>query len=445
MKEFKGRKISQFHLDFINTILDEIISGAINTTEALELLKEVCINNNETIIKDRGTIKRCVMILLKDRPNDLELYQKNTIHNSGKRNSRKGKIGKPQLGFYHKEEKKFKQHIIEYYLPQILEGTTTFNIMQQELKCSHHTIDEIILEYYSKNKDEKGLQEYQSAKKRNYGVSLEKRQEAKDKRKIISNYDIVSSQEFLLLTSKEQEVQLIMKIRTEQLKEELSKSSKTSSAVTSEEVIKAKIQRIMDYFKTKNTLDEKYFSDEEIRVMIFSYPTLINRTNEKLDEKINALISYREIDEKTAYGMIKTFPGLMGYDASRIKKQLDILTKENIVDAVVSTPRRFMLSIDLMYALIQYAKERHKTSDLIGINRNNIFMANSTMKRIYNTTHNDIKRKYPYMENEEQIIEYTIPAVTIVKGTYKSRNKSQEAEDALNDALAKLENEGEIK
>lgn len=98
-----------------------------------------------------------------------------------------------------------------------------------------------------------------------------------------------------------------------------------------------------------------------------------------------------------------------------------------------------------MYALIQYAKERHKTSDLIGINRNNIFMANSTMKRIYNTTHNDIKRKYPYMENEEQIIEYTIPAVAMIKGTYKSRNKSQEAEEVLNDALAKLENEGERK
>ena len=228
---------------------------------------------------------------------------------------------------------------------------------------------------------------------------------------------------------------MIIKIRTEQLKEELSQTSVRKTALISEDVIADKINYIMNYFKSKNNSDEIYFSDEDIRYMIFRYPTLIRRSQETLEEKLDVLTSYDEIDEKTAYGMIKTFPAIMGYEASRTKGQLDLLDEEGLIDVVISNPTRFMQSINLMYALIQYAKERHHVSDLRNINRNNIFMANSTLKRLYGLSYDEIKTKYQYIEEQEQDIAYTIHPDEIGRATYGARKKSNEASNVLSEAI----------
>ena len=71
---FRGRKLSQFHLDFIHSILDKIVDGQINIKEALQLLKNASIESGETVIEDTGSVKRCVEILLKDRPEELKKY-----------------------------------------------------------------------------------------------------------------------------------------------------------------------------------------------------------------------------------------------------------------------------------------------------------------------------------------------------------------------------------
>ena len=211
----------------------------------------------------------------------------------------------------------------------------------------------------------------------------------------------------MLLSTEQQRLQLIMKVQKERLKEELSETSLIKNALMSEDAIEDKINTILNYFKSKNNSDEIYFSDEDIYYMIFRYPTLISRSSETLDKKLNVLTSYNEIDEKTAYEMIKTFPAIMGYEPSRTKVQLDLLEKEGLIDAVISNPTRFMRSINLMYALIQYAKERYHTLNLENVNRNNIFMPNSSLKRIYGVTYEEIKAKYPYTA-EEQDVEYSV-------------------------------------
>ena len=86
-----------------------------------------------------------------------------------------------------------------------------------------------------------GLEQYQKSKKRNSGVSIEKRKEAREKRKEVSNYSITTNKEFIFLSTEQQELQLIMKIRAEKLKEELSETSMRKSALISEDVIKEKI------------------------------------------------------------------------------------------------------------------------------------------------------------------------------------------------------------
>lgn len=432
---FKGRKLSQFHLNYINGILGKILNGQINTKEALELLRQACIDNGETIIDDAGSIKRCVEMLLKDRPEDLKLYYETLDKNKHSRtllSTRKKEDLK--IGLYHEEEAKFKQHIIKKYLPLILSGQITFDMIEQELHCSHHTVNKIIEDYYMQNGDLDGLENYQNIKKSNK-VSIETREKARKKREEVASYDVVINKEFILLSPEQQELQLIMKIRTDKLKEELSETSVRKSALISEDTIKDKINVIMNYFKNKNSSDEIYFSDEDIRYMIFRYPTLISRAPETLEEKLDVLTSYDEIDEKTAYGMIKAFPAIMGYEASRTKRQLDLLDGEGLIDVVVSNPRRFMQSINLMYALIQYAKERHHVSNLSDININNIFMPNSTLKRLYRLSYDEIKAKYPYIEEDEQDIPYTIHPDEIGKATYSARKKSNEASDVLNEAI----------
>lgn len=438
----KGRKISQFHLDYINRILDKILNGQLNTREVLVLLKQACIDNDETIIEDAGSIKRCVEMLLKDRPDDLKKYYEIVKKNSGRRNPYTGKIGKPKIGLYHEKEAEFQKNIITTYLPLIISGKMNIDKIAQELSCSPKTINKIIEEFYLRNNDSEGLQEFQNAKKRNSGTSVETRENAKIKREEVANYNVVPNNIFLTLPPEKQELQLIMKIRQEKLKQELSETNTNKTALTGEDFVRDKIDIIMSYFKSKNihNYNTVYFTDDDIRYMIFRYPTLINRSVETLDEKIKVLTSYDDIEDEIAFGMIKSFPAILGYEASRTKKQLDLLEKEGLIDAVQANPTRFMLSINLMYALIEYAKERHHTKNLSKINRRNIFLSNSTLKRVYGVSNEEIKAKFPYIiDEEEQIIKSTISTAEIAKATYTSRAKSDEARNVFKQAMLNKE------
>lgn len=78
---FKGGKISQFHIDFINEHLSDIFSGKLNTKETLKLLRQASISENETIIEDAESIKRIVEVLLKDRPEELKKYNRTVKKN----------------------------------------------------------------------------------------------------------------------------------------------------------------------------------------------------------------------------------------------------------------------------------------------------------------------------------------------------------------------------
>ena len=52
-------------------------------------------------------------------------------------------------------------------------------MLEKQLNCSHRTIDKIITEYYTQIGDDTGLKNYEKAKIRNKGTSLETRQSAK--------------------------------------------------------------------------------------------------------------------------------------------------------------------------------------------------------------------------------------------------------------------------
>jgi len=425
---FKGRKISQFHMDFISKHLSEILSGKLNTKETLQLLRQASISENETIIEDTGSIKRIIAILLKDRPEDLKKYNETVKQNVGKR--KRNLKNEYKLGEYHIAEEKFKRLLIEVYLPQYIKGEISLDTIEKELKISHKSFDKIIREYYENSRDTEGLEIYEKRKIDNRGTSIERRENAKRMRDEVADYEVVSNAEFLLLSEAEQDNQIIMKVRQSKLKEEKSKE-KSETRVTTKETTVSAIERIKQYFRDKNDYDNGIvmFSEQDIRYMIFRFPTLISRSNQTLDEKFEVLTSYDEIDEQTAYGMVKTFPAIAGYSVDRIRAQLDLLQKENLIDSIISSPRRMMQSANLMYALIQYAKERHKTNDLSDVNRNNIFMANSSIKRIYGENYEELKKRFPYANEKVADMIYRINGEDIGRATYKKVSVTQ-ADDA---------------
>lgn len=446
---FKGRKISQFHVDFINKHLSDILSGKLNTTEALELLKQASIAENETLIEDRESIKRIVEILLKDKPEELKSYYETLRNNMRKRAIKGTMASKYEPGEYQAEEEKFRNLLIYTYLPQYIKGEITLDTIEQELKISHKTFDQIIKEYYANSGDNEGLNLYEKRKLDNKGASKERRESAKKMRTEIAEYEVVTNAEFLLLSESEQDKQILMKIRQSQLKEEQSgEKSKENfgTRVTTEETTMASIERIKQYFRNKNDYEKgiKNFSEQDIRYMIFRFPTLISRSEQTLDEKLEILTSYDEINEKTAYGMIKSFPAVAGYSADRIKAQLDLLQKEDLIDAIIDWPRLMMQSVNLMYALIEYAKERHKTTDLSGVNRRNIFMGNSTLKLLYKESYEEIKKRFPYDKSIVDDTPYTVSGENIVRATSKdvSITDSDKASEVF-DKILETTKEGE--
>ena len=438
----KGGKISQFHIDFLNGILDKILTGKINNTEAFKLLQQACIDSNETVLSDLGSIRSCIEIMLKDRPEDLKKYNETSSQNLGKRNYKRKFDSVSEDTMYYEKEEVVRQKIINDYLPQILNGSISINRALEELNIGRKLFNDTIVQYYQSINDPEGLKEYEQRKSINGGRTEENLKNAKIKREEVLNYNISTIKEFSFLPHEEQVKQLIMKIQQEQLKVEASKTNKTKTALTSEEFIKKRIASTLDYFRGKNPKDSSqiYFSDQDIMMMCYRYPTLIHYDPESLDKKIDVFISNEDIGQKDAYGMMKTFPAILGYSPERTKKQLELLGKENIVSKMVPNPRIAMLSVPLMYALIEFTKEQRHTSDLTQFKPSTIFMSNSTLEKLYGLSHNDIKAKYPYPDknlDEETITE--ISPDEIGKATYRSRDKSNEANKILKEALLSQE------
>lgn len=430
-----GRKITQFHLDIVTENLDKILSGELNTLEVLALINKQAIEHNQTQIRDSGTVKRIMAIILKDRPEELEKYLKSLKHNTGRRTPKGVKRATSKGTFSIKKDQEFIRRIIEEYLPKILTGEVTVKELERELHSSNDTINGIIEEYYKQRGDEVGLQQFRTVKMDNVGSSPERRAKARQMRQEVEESDrIVNNKIFLTLSPEEQDRQIILKIRKEQLKEE-KKNGKT--IVTTEETTKASVERIKNYFRSKNDPENEliYFTEQDIRHMIFMYPTIRGHNSESLDEKIEVLTSYDEIDEQTAYGMIKSFPAIMGYSPERTKAQLELLQRENLIVGVIDNPRLFMNSIQLMYAQIQFAKERHHVDNLDNVSISNIFVSGATLIRCYNTTKEEIKKRFPYPQEElEEVDEQlVISGQDIGRATYRDvqREHLDEAEKVL--------------
>ena len=440
----KGGKVSEFHVKILEENMDKILTGELNTVEILKIVNEEAKKNGEQQIKDAGTIKRSIKKILENDSQMQELYQEVIRHNIGRRSPR------TKRRFYRKRTL-LEETIINEYLPQILERKMHLVTIVKKLSISEKTVKKIIEDKLEEDGDEEIIKKYREAIESNSGASLEKRQEAESKREKALKSDVVLNAEFLSLPLEEQEEQLLKKVRKEQVKEAIDKSSKEllvkKSRLTSEEYVEERIQYITDYFMEKNNQFgyEAAFSAQDIRYIIFRYPTILRHLAENIDEKFELLLTYDEIDNSNIVGIVNNFPAILGYSTERTKAQLNILKDENLMDYFLSKPCGLMRSPQLIYALIQFAKERHGTNDLTGVNRNNIFMPNATIKRLYGTDYDEIKSKYPYVVESVEEPYFSINGQDIGKKTFDvETSKCDKAYEVLNNLIKENKKKEEI-
>jgi len=379
----KRRKVVQAHIDIVNQIIDDITNGKMNSIEA-----EGYINKKAEEIGiekiSKYTIENLVEEILEDTPQKLALYKEKRRHNIGKRNPEKIKD-------------EVKKQIIEEDLPRIIGGEIEVSKVAQKYGISARATGKIIEEYLKPNEEE--YKKYKQVIKKNTGASLEQRRIAKRKREDINSKNIVKNEEFLLLPIEEQRELVSIKFLQSKLKE------KNIKGISDKEYVDGKVKEKVEYFLSRNIEGENQANLKEVDAlyMMYRFPSMINYSIEdKIDKVINYLEKKAELGFTDTNHIIKRFPSILGYSIERTEAQINILRQNNLIDAIITHPMRLMESPELMYALIEYAKQRHKTNNLDKVNRTNIFLTNKTMKRLYHTNYDEIKERFSLKEAEKE-------------------------------------------
>ena len=372
----KRRKVVQEHIDIVNNILDKLISGELNTIEAMEYVNEKAGEKGlENISQD--SIISITEELLENKPKELEQYRKTRRHNMGARNP-------------NTTPKEKKDAIIKEELAKVLKSEIQLTRVAEKYGISLRKVRDIIEEYLKG--DEEQFKKYKETVAKNVGASLEKRQVTTQKKEKIKSKDTVSNKEFVLLDKQTQKEMIVNKFLKNKIKED------ENQGISNEQYVFGRLEKLIQYFTKRN------LAEEDILYMVYRFLTMLNYS---IEEKIEPTIELLENNEQIGYintsHILTAFPAILGYSRERTNKQLDILQKNNLIDAILQSPMRFMNSPDLMYAQIEFAKERHKTNNLEGVKYSNIFMSNPTMKRLYKTNYDEIKKKYPLEKEEKNI------------------------------------------
>lgn len=279
---------------------------------------------------------------------------------------------KSKIDKFH-DEQEFKRIVIEEYLPKILKNEITIEQIERQGTTTGRTIDKIIKKYYEETENEEGMKQYTEAKLKNRGASVETRKRVKEAREELKKIKLVTPKEFEDLSEKEQYEQLKSKVKIEILKN-------PKAGIMNDESVQNKISLIMQYFKGKNDpqIGKVNFSEKEIRQIIYTYPAIVKRSPETLEDKMEIYIS--KFGKEAAYKMVKKYPGIMGFSQERIKKQLNLLEKNGLLDYVVETPKLLINSVEKLETLINWTKVKNPGVDLNTLSINEIFINHNEMK-----------------------------------------------------------------
>lgn len=286
-----------------------------------------------------------------------------------------------------------KKQIAEKELPLILSGEKTLTQVGIEYGISRDAVRRIMEDIPEYRKNKANIKTIKKSKKE---PTLEQKENIKK--------ELASKIDFLYLSQDEQENQVIKKFLLSQKDEKRS----TQSAV------ETKIQNIIKLFEERNKkhmdnarrTDKKYMNhitEKDILYMLYRCPTMLQYSIEdKIKPVIDLLENTNGLDANSVSEIIKVLPSIFGYSIERTKKQLNILSNEHLTEAIIYLPYIMMVSPELMYALIQFAKQNLKTDNLSGIDPRKIFISSKSLSEKYSMNYEKIKSKYELSEDNNK-------------------------------------------
>lgn len=421
--------ISPFYKGMIDANLADLISGKLSNREVMERINQKANQCGEAPIKSVITIKKMVAMILAESP---DKYEKYILAGYQRKDDGITWIDRKPI---------VQQLLIEKYLPIFFRGELSLVEIAKKLSVDPRTLNQIIQEYYADNEDV--LNRYREQVDRNRRMSPKEKKKCKAAKDEVGSFTVAPKDIFIALSAEEQDEHLVMKIRKIRFKEKTSDIDNDDSYVLSEIYARNALERIKQYFRSKNDPEEEieYFSEKDIRLIVFCCPNLTGRTNETLDKKFKVLTSFYDWEDIS--GMIKTFPGILSYSTERIKSQLNILSSEGLLNYLVSIPVGFRLSPETMYALIKLAQKEN--SDLSTVKWHSIFMSNSNLKNKHGTTYDRIRVAYP-LPSEMKVLKtekdeggtYTVEGQELgIRGTSASPKMKDEADSVMSSVIPK--------
>ena len=384
--ETKRRKVVQEHIEAINEILDKLIQGKMNTTEAGEHVDKRCEELGIEKISKYTVQNLIEEILQETRPKDLAVYKQN--RSKIRRNTNGEKISQ-----------EIKTKIIEEDLPRIMRGEIEISKVAEKYGKSSKSIINVIENYLRPNPEE--FEKYKQVVRKNMGgATIEQRKKSREKKQEISRTVTVMNNEFFSLSLEEQREMVATKYLQYKLKE------KNSKGINDKSTIERKIKEKVQYFLGRNIESETdgNLTEEDVLYMMYRSPNIIGFS---IEDKIHKVVDYFENEADFGFAntnlIINRFPTILGYSIERIKGQMKIILDNNLSEAIIEHPMRLMSSRELLYALVEFAKERYETDTVSGIKYSNIFLSNRDVKKRCHTTYDDIKHKFPLKEEKKVI------------------------------------------
>lgn len=384
--ETKRRKVIQAHIDAINEILDKLIQGKMNTTEAGEYVDKRCEELGIEKIS-KYTVQNLIEEILQEiRPEELDLYKKN--RSKIRRNTNGKKISQ-----------EIKTKIIEEDLPRIMRSETEISKVAEKYGKSSKSIINVIENYLRPNQEE--FEKYKQVVRKNMGgATIEQSRKSREKKEKISKAEIVINNEFLSLPLEEQREMVVIKYLQTKLKE------KNNKGINDKSTIERKINEKVQYFLGRNIESEidGNLTERDVLYMMYRFPNIIGFS---IEDKIDKVVDY--LEDEAGFGYVNTnhiisrFPTVLGYSVDRIKGQMKIIKDNNLSDAIVEHPMRLMSSKELLYALVEFAKKRYETDNLEGIKYSNIFLSNRDVKKRCHSSYEYIKKEFPLKKDKKEI------------------------------------------
>lgn len=158
-----------------------------------------------------------------------------------------------------------------------------------------------------------------------------------------------------------------------------------------------KFAKIKQYFLIQRNSnienEEDKLTENDFWRMLYDNPTLLSSSLEdRIIPTLDFLDKHPDVGYKNATRIIREDASIISSSINRTKLQLKILKDNDLLEAFFSKPRNFRTSPELIYALINFSKD--KNNDNKNLHFSSIFLTRKKLEEKFNVTPEDLIGEY---------------------------------------------------